>query len=111
MGSDTPAPTNAQRVGEVFHVEQVQTNINFQVMANIERISTDTFRELQEVIALAQAQINAMGHNAHDILFSAWGLADGQREALQQTIDTANELQRRLNAFKSRIENITDWGE
>lgn len=80
-------------------------------MANDERISVDTFRELQEVIALAQAQINMMSHNANSILFNAWNLADGQREALQQTMNTANELQKRVNAIKSKLEDITDWSE
>jgi hypothetical protein len=91
----------------MFHGEQI--NI-YQVMTN-ERISVDTFRELQEVIALAQAQIDTMSHSANCALFGAWNLAGDQREALERTMSAARELQKRVNVIKSKLERITDWSE
>lgn len=80
-------------------------------MANNERISVDTFRELQEIIELAKAQIETMSHSANSVLFGAWNLAEGQREAMSQTMNATRELQKRVNAIKSKLESITDWSE
>ena len=54
-------------------------------MANNERISVDTFRELQEVIELAKAQINTVSHSANSVLFGAWNLASDHRETMERT--------------------------
>lgn len=78
-------------------------------MANNERISVDTFRELQEVIELAKAQIYTMSHGANSVLFGAWNLAGEQREAMEQTMNASRELERRVNAIKSKLDRITDW--
>jgi methyl-accepting chemotaxis protein len=84
---------------------------NREAMTQNERISVDTFRELQEVIELAKAQIETMSHSANSVLFGAWNLAEEQREAMSQTMSAANELQKRVNAIKSKLERITDWSE
>lgn len=79
-------------------------------MAN-ERISVDTFRELQEVIELAKAQIDTVSHSANSVLFGAWYLASDQRETMERTMSAANELKKRIDAIKSKLERITDWSE
>jgi hypothetical protein len=86
-----------------------QINI-YQVMAK-ECINVDTFRELQEVIELAKAQIDTVCHSANSVLFGAWNLASDQRETMEQTMNAARELQKRVNAIKSKLESITDWSE
>lgn len=80
-------------------------------MANNERISVDTFRALQEVFALAEAQVMAMAHSANSALFGAWSLTEGERDALEQTMKTARVLEHRLHELKNKVENVTDWNE
>lgn len=80
-------------------------------MANNERISVDTFCSLQEIFALANAQVQSLGSGANSALFGAWFLTKGERGALEQTMKTARELEKRINALKEKMERITDWSE
>lgn len=79
-------------------------------MAN-ERISADTFRELQEVIELAKAYVGTMSHSANSVLFGARHLAGDDVDVFHQMMKAARDMEKRIYAIQAKAESIVDWKE